>query len=297
MLPSPTVECRLPDGRTLAADDVGDSAGHPVVYLHGSPDCRLARHPDDAVAAAAGVRLVAVDRPGYGCSDPPAPDPVAYGDDLSRLLDHLGIERCSLAAWSAGVPWALGAAASLGERVRRVVTYGAVAPVEALADPAVAAASGSRAAMAAVLDGEAGVDELVDELAMLLVPSGPVVLEQAYDHVLESLGPDGAAELDAVPGAVDALARSFAAAVDRHGDAGVRADVAVQAGPGYGRLLGEVGCPVVLVHGEADPVAGPAVGAWLATRLPDARVEVWPGASHRALIPHWRRWLALACDG
>ena len=45
-------------------DDVGDPAGTPVVYLHGGGDSRLSRHPDDSIAAALGVRLLAVDRCG-----------------------------------------------------------------------------------------------------------------------------------------------------------------------------------------------------------------------------------------
>jgi pimeloyl-ACP methyl ester carboxylesterase len=295
VLPEPTTTCRLPDGRLLAADDVGDPAGVPVVYLHGAPDCRLARHPDDAVAAASGVRLVALDRPGYGWSDPPAPDVLTFGDDVGRLLDDLGVGTCSVAAWSAGAPWAFGTAVALGDRVRRVVTSGAVAPLEALREPAVAAASGARAAMAsAVLDGELTVDELVDELAMLLVPSPPPVLELAYDSVVESLGAAGVAALDEVPGALDVLAHSFAAAVERHGDAGLRADIAVQVTPGLDAVLADVACPVVLVHGDGDDVSRPPVGEWMAARLPDAGVEVWDGAGHQALLVHWQRWLRLA---
>src|SRR5687767_7492450 len=53
----PTRTVALGGGRTLALDDVGDPAGAPVLYLHGTPDSRLARHPDDDLAAAAGVRL------------------------------------------------------------------------------------------------------------------------------------------------------------------------------------------------------------------------------------------------
>src|SRR5687768_13283575 len=36
---------RLPDGRTLAFDDIGDPGAPAVVYLHGTPDSRLARPP------------------------------------------------------------------------------------------------------------------------------------------------------------------------------------------------------------------------------------------------------------
>ena len=48
----------------LIVDDVGDPAGVPVVYLHGGGDSRLSRHPDDGIAAALGIRLLAVDRSG-----------------------------------------------------------------------------------------------------------------------------------------------------------------------------------------------------------------------------------------
>ena len=52
----------LPDGRHLAYDEVGAADGTPIVYLHGTPDSRLSRHPDAAVASALGVRLIAIDR-------------------------------------------------------------------------------------------------------------------------------------------------------------------------------------------------------------------------------------------
>ncbi|MGH9232378.1 MAG: alpha/beta fold hydrolase, partial [Acidimicrobiales bacterium] len=93
----------------MAVDEGGDPAGAPVVYLHGTPDSRLARHPDDGLAAVAGVRLLAIDRPGYGGSSPlPYPPawspewPAAVAGDVARVLDARGVERCAVLAWSGG---------------------------------------------------------------------------------------------------------------------------------------------------------------------------------------------------
>lgn len=296
VLPEPTTTVTLADGRVLACDDVGDPDGVVIVWLHGAPDSRLARHHDDSVAAAAGVRLLAVDRPGYGASDPPAPDLLTFGDDLGALLDHVGAPRCIVAAWSAGVPWALGAAAALGrERVAAVVTYGAIAPLEAVTDDAAVAGSGSRGdLLRMVASGDVLPDDLADEMAMLLVPTPPVPLEQARDQVLEALSPPARAALEAVPGVIDQLARSLAVAVDRHADAGLRSDLAVQLCPGVEELLARVECEVVLVHGDRDPIGGPGVGRWFGARLPNARVEVWEGRGHQAVLLEWSRFLEVA---
>jgi pimeloyl-ACP methyl ester carboxylesterase len=290
----PDVVVEVAPGRHLAADDRGDAGGRPVLYLHGAPDSRLARHPDDGVAAGAGIRLVAVDRPGYGRSDPqPEPDPTAWAADVARLADHLGLDRFGLAAWSAGATWAFGVAAALGDRVTKVVTYGCLAPYEAFDDPGVVAASGSRAGVVEELAAGTSLAELTEGMAALLVPPPPVDPALARDLVLESYSRRALAELEAVPGVLDQMGASLAEAVDRFGAAGLAADIAVQFQPGFAGTLGEVACPVVLVHGRHDGVAGPAVGAWVARRLPDATVEVWDHG-HQGLLVAWARWLTLA---
>jgi pimeloyl-ACP methyl ester carboxylesterase len=292
-LPAPGVTVDLGDGRVLAADDVGDPDGVPLLHLHGSPDSRFARHPDDGIAAGLGVRLVAVDRPGYGGSDPlPTPDVVAWAGDVRRLLDALGIDRCRVAAWSAGAPWAFGLAATIADRIDRVTTFGCLAPTEAFDDPDVVEASGVRAGVVEELAAGLSVTELGEQFSDLLVPRPPVDLALARDAVVEHYSPKARAEVESVPGLVDQLARSLAAAAEGHG-AGVAADVAVQFGAGAGVPLGSVACPVVLVHGTFDPIAGPAVGRWLAARLPDATVEVWDHG-HQGLLVDWPRWLRLA---
>jgi pimeloyl-ACP methyl ester carboxylesterase len=276
---------RLPDGRALAVDDVGDPGGVPVVYLHGTPDSRLARHPDDGIAGAGGVRLLAVDRPGAGQSDlDPTGTLASLGDDVGHLLDVLGIERTALLGWSAGGLCALAAASVLGERVLAVGLVGTVPPVEAYDDPAVVTALGPGRRTFVELAAELTPAELAAEMVPYLVPN-PLTPEIAIAHVLESAGERGRAELAAVPGAAERLAEALAEAV-RGGDAGLAHDVALQLERGV--ALAAVQSPVRSFHGSEDGMSPPEVGAWLATHLPHAVLDLVPDAAHHLLFPRWR---------
>jgi len=299
--PDPGVTVVLADGRRLGADDVGDPAGTPVVYLHGSPDCRLARHPDDGVATGLGIRLIAVDRPGWGSSDPrPHPSVGAFAADLAGLLDHLGIDRVGLVAWSAGAPSALGAAAVLGDRVTALVTYGAMPPAPAMDDPAVREASGPRLAMRDAVRDVAGdpaaLAELIDASAALLVPPPPVDAAVALEHVEETLGARSLAEVRSVPGSLDALAASVRT-VAATGGRGLAADLAVQFLAPLDVDLAAVTATARFVHGDRDRLAGPAVGAWLAAQVPGATLDVRADAGHHAIFALWPELLTLAAGG
>ncbi len=135
----------LGDGRRLCFDDVGDPDGRPVLYVHGTPDSRRARHPDDSAAAGVGVRLIAVDRPGAGGSDPhPAGTVGSFADDAAALAAHLGITRWSVLAWSAGALFALAVASRHPALVRRVGIVAGLPPFSAYAEPGVLDGAGPR---------------------------------------------------------------------------------------------------------------------------------------------------------
>jgi pimeloyl-ACP methyl ester carboxylesterase len=276
---------RLPDGRALAVDDVGDPAGVPVVYLHGTPDSRLARHPDDEVAAAGGVRLVAVDRPGAGRSDPhPEGTLASLGHDVGHLFDELGIERAALLGWSAGGLCALAVASVLGERVLAVGLVSTVPPVEAYDDPALVAALGPSRRTFVELAAELAPADLAAEMVPYLVPH-PLTPEVALAHVLESAGERGRAELAAVHGAAERLAEALIEAV-RGGETGLAHDLALQLEPGID--LTAVTSPVRSFHGREDGVSPPEVGAWIATHVPHAVLDLVPDAGHHLIFPRWR---------
>ncbi len=111
----------LADGRRLAWAEWGDPRGSPVVFLHPCPGSRMLC-PDPALTTAAGVRLITVDRPGYGRSDPVAvPTLGGFAHDLERLLDHLWLGQIRLVGWACGGQYAAAGAAVLAERVSGLV--------------------------------------------------------------------------------------------------------------------------------------------------------------------------------
>jgi pimeloyl-ACP methyl ester carboxylesterase len=277
---------RLPDGRALAYDDIGDPDGTPVVYLHGTPDSRLGR-PDDAVTAAGGVRLLAVDRPGFGDSDIDRGATLAcLGQDLVALLDAERVDQALLLGWSGGGLAALGVATTpaLGRRLAAVGLIGTLPPAEAYDDPEVLEALGDGRRAFAEIAREMDAAALAADVAPYLVPT-PLDAEVARAHVLELAGDVGRAELAQASGSVDALTAGLQASI-RQGTDGLAGDLERQLERGLD--LSAVTCPVRTFHGSLDEISPPQVGTWLVARLPNAVLDLSRGGGHHLLFPRWR---------
>lgn len=283
-LPAPDLLVELPGGRQIAVDDRGDPDGAPVLYCHGSPDSRLARHPDDGLARAAGVRLLAVDRPGIGASDAdPRATPRSVAADLVGVLDRLGIDRAGILSWSTGSIFALALAGAHPERCRRIVLAAPLVPADAYDDPSVL--DGADDARRLFADAHRTMDpgEVGAELAIWLVPP-EVDVATARQMVAGSI-----AALADVPGAERQLVAAVRASVAR-GMTGVERDIAAQA-TRLGPLLDQVAAPASVHVGSDDTVTPPAMAAWLGRRL-GVEPTVHDGIGHELAIRRWRQLLA-----
>ncbi|WP_425258909.1 alpha/beta fold hydrolase [Rubrivivax sp. RP6-9] len=127
---SSTADAAQADTVRLHIEDSGGS-GRPVVLIHGWPLSAQAWEPQVAALLAAGYRVVAYDRRGFGRSDKPQE---GYGydtlaDDLQRVMDQCGLQDVTLVGFSMGGGEVARYVARHGEsRLRSVVFAAAVPP-------------------------------------------------------------------------------------------------------------------------------------------------------------------------
>ncbi|MEO6292588.1 MAG: alpha/beta hydrolase [Burkholderiaceae bacterium] len=118
------------DAVRLHIDDSGGD-GRPVVLIHGWPLSAQAWAPQVSVLQAAGYRVVAYDRRGFGRSDKPESG-YSYdvlADDLQRVMDQCGLQDVTLVGFSMGGGEVARYIARHGEsRLRSVVFAAAVPP-------------------------------------------------------------------------------------------------------------------------------------------------------------------------
>src|SRR5215204_6621953 len=115
----------LPDGRQLGYALYGPADGRPVLYFHGTPSSRLEllllhHYGKDlgAMLSEAGLKLVAVDRPGMGLSTfDPQGDFLSFSSDVGVLMDKLGMNTGAVMGWSGGGPYTLALAYKFPERI------------------------------------------------------------------------------------------------------------------------------------------------------------------------------------
>src|SRR3974390_1699242 len=122
----------LPNGRRLGFAEYGDPSGAVVLWCHGTPGGRrqfplLGRRAAEKL----GLRVVLVERPGSGPSDPHPYYAVAdWAADIAQVADALGAERLGVIGLSGGGPYTLACAGApaLAGRVTAVAALGGVTP-------------------------------------------------------------------------------------------------------------------------------------------------------------------------
>ena len=97
----------LSDGRILAYLEYGDPNGFPIFAFHGTPGSRIWFNGEDEISETHGVRLITVDRPGFGNShQKPHRTFIHFANDIRELAQSLGMENFSVMGVSGGGAYA-----------------------------------------------------------------------------------------------------------------------------------------------------------------------------------------------
>jgi pimeloyl-ACP methyl ester carboxylesterase len=267
----------LPDGRILGFALYGAPRGKPILYFHGFPSSRIEARFAHELGFSSGVRIIAVDRPGYGLSDfVPGRTIRDWPRDVLRLADALGIDRFRVMAVSGGCPYALACAHAIPERVKGVGIACGLGP--------------------------AGSPEETEEMVFLnrlglhLAKKAPWTVRGLFAMVAVALSCCPGAIVDFIaarlpgpdrqilrrPDVRKLLADSFREAV-RAGPAGPTHDILLYSRP-WGFNLKEIQTEVHLWYGEKDAIVPPAMGRCLSQRIPRTRLTLYPEDGHFSLI-------------
>ncbi|MBN2192050.1 MAG: alpha/beta hydrolase [Polyangiaceae bacterium] len=265
----------LRDGRRLAYAEWGDADGRPVLFFHGTPSCRLFHPPDPSAFDGLRTRWISVDRPGYGRSDHQARrDLLGWTRDVEALANHLGLAEFSVAGLSGGGPHALACAFALPARVRRTAVVSGVGPVtpETLRQMFPERRWGFRLSRT--------VPWLVPFLVRLV--GDPRRVDRHYAKVLAQCRSDR--QVLERPAVRDMLQANWAEA-NRQGLRAYAADGRIFALP-WPFEPSAIRGMVRFWHGTADESVPVEMARTLSNAIPNATLEIVPGAGHFLVFDH-----------
>lgn len=268
---------RLPQGRQIAFARYGVPDGRAVFYCHGLPSSRLEARLAAAAASRLHLHLIALDRPGYGRSDPLPPAQIAdWPKDLEHVADHLGIERFAVVGVSGGAPYALACGGYFGARAERI---GLVCPLGPAACLALRQGMSLAARWAFFLAQTAPWALAIffgDPTARFLRRFPDLTFALLMRHLPES------DRLILADPHIRQVLRATICEGLRQGASGPLRDLRQYVRP-WGIELAAIESPVRLWHGDADTVVPLSHSRYLARHLPCAKLCILPGEGHYSL--------------
>ena len=278
----------LQDGRSLGYAEYGDPAGKPVFFFHGWPGSHLQRHPNDSIAFELGVRLITIDRPGYGLSAfKPGRKLLDWPDDVLELADTLGIDRFVAIGLSGGGPHLLACAYKIPQRLARAIVVSGLAPVN-WQGATQGIDRSSRVAVALVKHAP----EWLIRAAL-----GPTVRKTAQDpeHAVKNIPaslPQADKDVFARPD-MQVMDRADLVEAYRQGVRGVAQEISILLHP-WGFRLEDIGVPVKLWHGEEDITVPLNMGKYTLRTIPQCEATFIAGQGHLVLFNYWQEILSQA---
>ncbi|MCP4400872.1 MAG: alpha/beta hydrolase [bacterium] len=285
----PCRQAQLKDGRKLAFAEFGDAKGTPVFFFHGLPGTRLYRHPDDELTASLGVRLITIDRPGFGLSDFQAGRSLLDWPDVVELLANaLQIDRFAVLGHAAGGPYAAACAYKLPQRVTKAAMAAGLLPM------APAAQRIKSAGPLGLLYGIAGRTPWLMKFGLRLFwrLHNFHCDQRGFIHkMLRSFPEPDRALFQKESGLVEMLAANIDELQHLEHADGYAEELCVLSRP-WGFRFEDISVPLHLWWGEADNQVSPELAQSIVKNAPKASLEIVPGAGRMCVFSHWQQILA-----
>jgi pimeloyl-ACP methyl ester carboxylesterase len=262
---------RLHDGRHLGYSQRGLPAGRPVLDFHGNPGSRLSFWGTDDAIAGLDVRLISVDRPGIGLSDPRPGRRVAdWAVDAAGLADALGIERFAVMGHSVGGAYAAACAAGLPSRV---TAAGLVSPIIPLDAPGAFGELGKPGQWLLARD-RPWLARASLRTLFLLARAAPSLARRVF-------GSRSTTAERAISARPEVMARALASAREstRQGARWLVEDMRAAIAP-WGFDPARIAVPVFVWQGDQDSSIRESWGDWWAEHVPGAVLIRCPGEGH-----------------
>lgn len=271
----------LPDGRTVGYNDYGGPAGSvPVLYCHGGPGSRIQSRVFVEGAETHALRLIGIDRPGYGLSTTQPGRTIADWSPIAiAVADHLQVGRFLAVGVSTGGAYALSLASLYPTRVAGVALGCAMTdmshPAASASMPLVpyVGCAPTRDASIAKAEERFGKDGAGG--------AGPFAGNPWSDYSWTT------ADLKAVVAAATAdpaLKEAMRAAQFANGVQGYVDDRRSDAG-GWGSFdVAGVRCPVIICHGESDTLVPVLAAHHTHSLLPGvSELRLYPELGHLSM--------------
>lgn len=267
-------------GRTIAWTTYGDPGGTPVIYFHGAGGSRLEAGFFHADAEAAGLRVLSIDRPGSGLTDPiPNRTLLASVADVIPVLDTEDVATAPVAGLSAGAMYVWASAHAHPDRITAAVPVSPAINVKPWTDVKVAMPSQMKL-MAFLAKNAPGVLKAMQRKQSKMVnrPDG----QAGYAKSMRKISPDDATLIEDEQTFLELRATSNEGM--RQGNYG-GVEFALMAGD-WGFDPATQTLPTTLIFGSGDPLA-PMIRAWL-THAPKVVGKEMPGGHLLTCLPHAR---------
>jgi pimeloyl-ACP methyl ester carboxylesterase len=271
-----------PQGRNLMVKVYGArDFSRVVLYSHGFPASRLEAGLGHECAATLGITIIAMDRPGFGCSDWYRGRRLEdWASDCVAVADHFQVERFDLLGVSGGTPTAVAAAALLPQRVDSLTIVSGVAPVQ-LPD-ALAGMNRVNHALLSIARVLPRVSLLCIAILGTMWRVFPSSVRLWFSALLSS--PDR--EIFSRSDVKLMMARNIQEAL-RNGVRGVLTDFSLLVSDWRG-FLPQVRVPTTVWHGDADTYVPFSMGQALAQGIPGSTFEHVPGLGHFMVVAKLR---------